>query len=63
VVGLGEEVFGQVNFNLASNQRSFFLLRMKLASKGTRFPGSRPPSPPPTDMFFPVTVYVKEPSQ
>ena len=50
-VGLGKNILGKINYKLAENRRSFFFLRMKTFVKFTR------QSPPPTELYFPVTIY------
>ena len=51
-VGMGEEIHGSVDFDIAENKKHFFFLRMKSFVKTGRS------SPPPlTDMFFPISLY------
>ena len=53
VVGLGENILGNINYKLAENKHTFFFLRMKTFTKFSR------QSPPPTDMYFDIAHYTK----
>ena len=59
VVGMGEDVYGDIKYNLANNQHLLFFLRMRLGLKSSRpFGFPVPPTPTPlTEMFVPVTLY------